>query len=155
MTLKNATFGFILPLILMSFCLFFFILPDSLLFPFSFVHLLIVLAYVCILASICKKKGLVKVFMCAYGTIAIPFLIGLIFVLFTSLNLNENIAFILMLGGFVSAIDVVGTIRLFYNPYDPKPGFDILFAFIITAILLIIPLFIYKFTKSKKAKTIN
>ena len=64
----------------------------------------------------------------------------------------DNLVFILFLGGFVSAVDIVGTVRLFYNPYSPNPICDVLFVFVITAILLVTPVLIYKFTKLQETK---
>jgi len=163
MTSIKVVLGFIFPLVLMSFCLLNFLLPDSLFSLYSFACLLIIFAYICTLSFTAKKKNREGEFKYAYWTIAIPFILGLLFVFTKTLQrldiafLNrhidfDNVAFPLFLGGFVSAIDVVGTIRLFYNPYDPNPICDFVFVFIITAILLITPLLIYKFTKPHKAK---
>ncbi len=165
MTLKDTTYGFILPLVIMSFCLLYFVIPDDrLFFLFGLVHLLIVFVYLCTMAVITKKKNNTSVFKCAYWTIAIPFIIGLLFVIMSNLQNMENtffsssmgfdnLVFILFLGGFVSAVDIVGTVRLFYNPYSPNPICDVLLVFVITAILLVTPVLIYKFTKLQETKT--
>lgn len=164
MTSRNIVLGLILPIIIMSFCLFSFIIPDeTLFFSFALIHLLILFAYICALAVISKKKNLINVFTCAYCTIAIPFILGLLFVItgtlqelentfFNSSISFDNLVFLFFLGGFVSAVDVVGTVRLFYNPYSPNSIYDILFVSIITAILLITPILIYKLTKSSETK---
>ena len=165
MTKKNITYGIISPLVIMSFCLLCTIIPDEVLsFLFSLTHLLIIFAYICTMAVIAKKKNGTSVFKCAYWTIAFPFIIGLLFVIMSTLQNMENtffsssmgfdnLVFILFLGGFVSAVDIVGTVRLFYNPYSPNPICDVLFVFVITAILLVTPVLIYKFTKLQETKT--
>ena len=115
------------------------------------------------MAVIAKKKKCKTVFKYAYCTIAIPFVLGLLFVFMSHLQDMENtffrsvdfdnLVFIFFLGGFVSAVDVVGTVRLFYNPYSPNLVYDVLFVSVITAILLITPILIYKFTKLQDTKT--
>lgn len=116
------------------------------------------------MAAIAKKKKCKTVFKYAYCTIAIPFVLGLLFVFMSHLQEIENtffhtsigfdnLVFVLFIGGFVSASDVVGTVRLFYNPYSPNPVCDVLFVFVITAVLLITPILIYKFTKLQETKT--
>ena len=157
MTSRTAVLGFIFPLVLMSFCLLYFLLPDNLLFPFSFVQLLLIFAYLCIMSFLSKKKSLIMEFECAYLVFAVPFILGFLYAIVLNIQeleipflkesiLFDNLAFYLFIGGFVSAIDVGGTIRLFY---DGAFGF-IPLVFIVTAILLITPLLIRKFTNPTK-----
>lgn len=164
MTKKNTTYGIILPLVIMSFCLLCTIISDETLsFFFNLTHLLIIFAYICTMAVIAKKRKYTTVFKYTYWTIAIPFVLGLLFVFMSHLQDMENtffrsvdfdnLVFIFFLGGFVSAVDVVGTVRLFYNPYSPNLVYDVLFVSVITAILLITPILIYKFTKLQETKT--
>ena len=116
------------------------------------------------MAVMAKKKKCTTVFKYAYWTIAIPFVLGLLFVFMSHLQDIENtffhtsigfdnLVFIFFLGGFVSAVDVVGTVRLFYNPYSPNPVYDVLFFSVLTVILLITPILIFKFTKLQETKT--
>ena len=115
------------------------------------------------MAVIAKKRKHTTLFKYTYWTIAIPFVLGLLFVFMSHLQDIENtffssvdfdnLVFIFFLGGFVSAVDVVGTVRLFYNPYNPSLVYDVLFVSVITTFLLITPILIYKFTKLQETKT--
>ncbi len=158
MTSRNVVLGFILPIVLMSFCLLEFLFLDGDFFIFSFAHLLVIFAYICILSFLSKKKNFISDFEDAYLVISIPFIIGFLYAIMSKLGVSfldgsmffDNLAFYLFIGGFVAVSDVGGTVRLFYNPDNINDALDILFVFIITAILLITPQLIRKFTKSPK-----
>ncbi len=100
-------------------------------------------------------------FECAYFVIAIPFVLGFLYAIMSELGVSfldgsmffDNLAFYLFIGGFVSVVDVGGTVRLFYNPNNINDALDMLFIFIITAILLITPILIYKLRKAPKTKS--
>ncbi len=163
MTFKHKIAGIILSLsVMLTGVQLFYFLPESRSAILSATHLLISFAFICILSALCKRKNLRGMFKYSYITLAIPYIIGFLAVVAVNLQQLDNaflnssgfddFTYLLLFCGLASVVDVVGTIRIFYDAADMGfTGFDIpdtFLVFVITAILLITPLLIYKSAKA-------
>lgn len=159
MTSRIAVLGFVVPIGLMASGLIQIFLFDDFSIPFSFIHLLVVFAFICIMSYLAKKKDNVKEFVCSYFVIAIPFILG--FLCTVTVNLQsiensffqssmsfDNLTFCLMLGGFVPVIDIIVLIRALHDAISGFDYFDVLLSFVFTTIVIVTPLIIYKLSKA-------
>ena len=162
MKFRHGMIGFILSAAILSLSFLFEELHDFC----SLIHLLITFVFICTLAAVAGRRKSSALFMGAYIPLAIPSVFS--FLCMVAVNLEqldiaffqssgfEDFIFLLMLLGMPAVLSIIGTVRVFYNPdfsgFDIK---DILFTFIITAILLLIPLVIYKFTKKSDKENIS